>query len=405
MSLPKIKNYEDIVGEQVINNILSSASPLSEKEVLHVNSTFFGGGVAEILNTLVLLMSDAGMKGMWRILKASTDFFHVTKEIHNGLQGGIIDWTEDKRNIYSEYNERNAKMNIVEEDDQDIVVIHDPQPLPIIKFYEKIKDGQKWIWRCHIDITEPNKILWKDIVPLINKYNRAIFSHQDYLKKEIKIPQVLIHPSIDPLSKKNMELSDKKMNKILSDNGVDLNKPIITQISRFDKWKDPIGVIDAYKIIRKKVNCKLILLGNMADDDPEGPEMLKKMEHAVKHDGDIHIITNADDDVVNAVQRASSVIFQKSLKEGFALTISEALWKGVPVIGTRHGGIPLQVIDGKTGFLIDSIQEAADRCIKLLKDDKLREEMGNNAREHVRQNFLITRHLQDYINLFIDVLK
>jgi len=393
---PRLNNYRKIVGKEAIDRVKESARPLKGKDILHINSISFGGGVAEILNTLVLLMSDVGIKAGWRILKASPDFFFVTKEFHNAMQGSIISLTERKKRTYMEYIKRNALMYIVE--DNDFVVIHDPQPLALIQFCKK---GQPWIWRCHIDITSPDPEVWNFLVPFIKRYDAMIITDRKYEKRELGIRQDIITPSINPLSSKNRELSEKEMRRILYDNNIDTNKPTITQVSRFDKWKDPLGAIEMYRKVKEKVDCQLVMVGNIVEDDPEGKDMFNKIREKTKEqEDDIHIITNAGDLTVNAIQRASTIIMQKSLKEGFGMTVTEALWKGKPVIGTHAGGIPLQVIDGKTGFLVDSIEQGVDACVKLLKDEKLRERMGQAAKEHVKNNFLITTHLQKYINLF-----
>jgi trehalose synthase len=393
---PKLKNYTRFVGKETINRIKESAKPLRGKDILHINTVSFGGGVAEILNTLVLLMTDVGIKAGWRILKASPDFFFITKEFHNAMQGSLISLTPRKRRTYLEYIHRNALMYIVE--DNDFVVIHDPQPVALIKYCKK---EQPWIWRCHIDITSPDPEMWNFIVPFVKRYDAMIITDRKYKKTELGIRQEVITPTINPLSSKNRELTEKEMRRILYENNIDTSKPIITQVSRFDKWKDPLGVVDIYRKIKEKIDCQLIMVGNIVEDDPEGKNMLHKLtEKTREQEDDIHIITNAGDLTVNAIQRASSIVMQKSIKEGFGMTVTEALWKEKPVIGTNAGGIPLQVINGKTGFIIDSIEQGVDACVKLLRDEKLREKMGQQAREHVRRNFLITKHLENYIKLF-----
>ena len=398
--IPRLKDYENIVGDSVINDIKDSASPLSEKSVVHVNTVFFGGGVAEMLNTLVLLLSDTGMDGTWRIFKAMPNFFFVSKGFHNAMQGGDIDLTDESKSVYLEYQERNALMHVV--NSEDLAIIHDPQPLGLIKYSVR---KQPWIWRCHIDLTSPNQQLWNWLIHFINRYDGVVVSHENYKKNDILPEQFIIHPSIDPLSSKNRDLSDSEINKLLKNANIELDKPVVTQISRFDPWKDPMGVIETFKKIKKSVDCKLLLVGGMAEDDPEGPEMFHKVKDAVGNEEDVQLVINASDELVNAIQRVSSVVMQKSLREGFALTVSEALWKGTPVVATRVGGIPLQVIDKKTGFLINNTNEAADACVKLMQDEKLREEMGANAREHVKNNFLITRSVQDHLNLYKKFLK
>jgi trehalose synthase len=395
-----LKDYKDIVGEELIQNIYGEATPLDKKHVEHINSTYYGGGVAEILNSLTLLMNDVGIRTGWRLLKGHPDFFNVTKKFHNSLQGENIVLSENKKRIYMECNEINSI--IMHIDFADCIIIHDPQPLPLINFYEK---KQPWIWRGHIDLSNPNKVLWDYLKQFIEKYDAAIVSMEQYKQPDLQKPYHIIHPSIDPLTTKNRPIPDATIKKYLSKFGVDLDKPIISQVSRFDKWKDPLGVVKAFEIIKKQVNCKLVLLGSMATDDPEGDVIYNKMMEKLKDDKDIIIINFADDFLVNCLQRASNVVIQKSLKEGFGLTVTEALWKGTPVVAGNVGGIPLQVIDGKNGYLVNDIKECADRTIKLLKDPKLREEMGKFGVEHVKENFLITRHLMDYIRLLKGMIQ
>ena len=399
--IPKLEDYSDIIDDSIIGKIREEAAPLSEKHVEHVNSTFEGGGVAEILNTLALLMNDVGIRTGWRLFKGHQRFFNITKSFHNGLQGGTLELTDEIKNEYLQNNEFNSLLMHISF--CDCIVIHDPQPLPLISFYKK---KQPWIWRCHIDLTNPHKELWEYVKQFILKYDTMVVSMDKYIKKDINIPQKIIQPSIDPLSTKNKPISKEEAFKNLEKYGVENKKPIVSQISRFDPWKDPLGVIDAYKLIKKQHDCQLVLMANMASDDPEGPKIYEQVLEKVKDVEDIHLIVNAEENdiMVNSLQRASTVVIQKSIREGFGLTVAEALWKGTPVVGGNVGGIPSQVIDGKTGYLINNTQECADRVLKILKNEKLREELGKNAKEHVRKNFLITRHLMDYIRLLKSVI-
>jgi len=389
-----LKSYKDIVGEELIGKIYEEATPLAKKHVEHVNSTYYGGGVAEILNSLTLLMNDVGIRTGWRLLKGHPDFFNVTKKFHNALQGANISLSENKKRVYLETNETNSI--IMHIDSADVIIIHDPQPLPLINFYEK---KQPWIWRCHIDLSNPNQVLWDYLKQFIVKYDAAIVSMDQYKKQDLQKPHHIIPPSIDPLSTKNKYIPESICRRYLEKFGVELDKPIISQVSRFDKWKDPLGVIKSFEIIKKQVDCKLVLLGSMAPDDPEGETIYNKLMEKVKDNKDIVIINFSDDFLVNCLQRTSDVVIQKSLKEGFGLTVTEALWKGTPVVAGNVGGIPLQVIDGKNGYLVNDVRECADRTVKLLKDHKLRQEFGATGIEHVKKNFLITRHLLDYIKL------
>ncbi len=400
--IPKLDDYRDILDDHIIDKIKEEAAPLSEKHTEHVNSTFEGGGVAEILNTLVLLMNDVGIKTGWRLFKGHQRFFNITKSFHNGLQGGSLELTDEIKDEYLQNNEFNSLLMHI--DFCDCIIIHDPQPLPIISFYKK---KQPWVWRCHIDLTNPNPGLWEYVKKFILKYDTMVVSMDKYIKKDITIPQKIIHPSIDPLSTKNKPISKEEAFKNLEKYDIENNKPIISQISRFDPWKDPLGVIDAYKLIKKQHDCQLVLMANMASDDPEGPKIYEQVLEKAKDVEDIHLIINAEENdiMVNSLQRASTVILQKSIREGFGLTVTEALWKGTPVVAGNVGGIPLQVIDGKNGYLVNNIMECADRTVHLLKKPKLREEMGKFATEHVKKNFLVTRHLLDYIRLLKDTIK
>lgn len=392
----RVEAYREIVGDEVIENIYDAAYPLKDKHIVHVNSTYQGGGVAEILNTLVLLMNDAGLNTGWRLLHGTPDFFNVTKKFHNALQGGDINLTVKKKRIYEEINENFASFTHI---DHDCVIVHDPQPLPMIQFYDK---KQPWVWRCHIDISSLNGgvDLFNYLKTFILKYDVMVVSMDTY-KKDIPVCQEIIQPAIDPLSNKNERLEEKTMDKYLRKFGVDLDKPVITQVSRFDYYKDPEGAIEVYKKVKERVDCRLVLIGSMATDDPESESIYRHMLTEYGDDPDIVLISATNDILVNALQRKSAVVMQKSLREGFALTVSEALWKGTPVVGSNVGGIPAQIDDGVNGYLADptDYQGFADRIVKLIKDEKLAAEMGANGREKVRERFLVTRHLQDYLKL------
>jgi trehalose synthase len=394
-----LDKYRDIVGDKPIDNIYSEASPLSEKHIVHVNSTYYGGGVAEILNSLIMLMNQVGIPTGWRLFKGNPDFFNVTKKIHNALQGASINLSKMKKRVYLECNELNSFFTHI--GNHDCVIVHDPQPLPMITFYKK---KQPWIWRCHLDISHPNEVLWDYLKTFLLQYDMMIVS-MDKFKHGVNIPQRVIRPSIDPLSYKNKRLIERRINETLSDHGIKTDKPIISQVSRFDKWKDPLGVIKAYSLIKKKVDCRLVLLGSMATDDPEGQKLYEKVVKVASRYKDVLVINYESDILVNALQRVSSVVIQKSLKEGFALTVSEALWKGTPVVGGNVGGIPAQIKNGKNGYLVNSIQQCASRVIKILKNPDLMESMGAFGHEYVRNHFLITRHLLDYIILLKKVFR
>ncbi len=395
-----LDDYRKIVGDEKIDEIIREAKPLRGKYVVHINSTFYGGGVAEILDSLVYLMNQVEIKAGWRLIKGIPSFFDVTKSFHNGCQGANTKLTAKVKEIYEGTNFHNSTFMHLEKNDA--IIIHDPQVLPLIKFYKK---NQPWIWRCHIDITKPNKKLWNYLKNFINLYDEMIISDECYRKKDIKIPQTIIMPSINPLNERNKRVSKQKAKSILSEHGIKFNKPIISQISRFDVWKDPSGVVDSFRKTRKYANCQLVLLGNFATDDPEGFKVYQEIVKKVKGEKDITVLLADSILIVNALQAVSEVVLQKSLREGFALTVSEALWKETPVIGGNVGGIPNQIINGKNGYLVNNIDECSDRTIELLKNDKLRKKMGKFGRELVRENFLITRHLLDYIKLLKRVMK
>jgi len=403
VTIKSLDKYQDIVGDRIIQNIRDEASPLSEKKMVHINSTYQGGGVAEILNSLIILLNDVGIETDWRILHGNLDFFTITKKFHNALQGDRINLSEKKKEIYYINNVNNAIFSHI---NHDFVVVHDPQPLPIITCYKK---RQPWVWRCHIDISTPMKDVWDYLKMFILKYDAMIISMEKFKPRDIPdrvMPHFIIRPSIDPLKIKNREIPSSTISKYLTKYGIDQNKPAITQISRFDKWKDPEGMIKIFKIIKRKVDCQLILAGSMATDDPEGQDIFENLEKLVEQEKDIRLIINAPDILINALQRASSVVVQKSIKEGFAITVSEALWKGTPVVTSNVGGISSQVIQGKNGYLLEPKDYAgfAEKIIYLIKNPDIAEKMGAFGKEYVKNNFLITRHLLDYIQLMKKII-
>ena len=396
--IKSLDKYRNIVGDETIEKIFDEASSLSEKTVVHINSTYQGGGVAEILNSLIILMNDVGIKTDWRILHGDLDFFTITKKFHNALQSEKINLSNKKKEIYYINNVNNAIFTHI---NHDFVIVHDPQPLPIITCYKK---KQPWVWRCHIDISDPMKGLWDYLKMFILKYDAMIVSMDKFREKEIPeriMPQYIIRPSVDPLTIKNKKITDSTISRYLSKSGLDQDKPIICQVSRFDKWKDPEGMVKIFRLIKEKVDCQLVLVGSMATDDPEGQDIFENLEKTIINEKDVHLIINASDIAINALQRASSVVIQKSLKEGFAITVSEALWKGTPVVASNVGGIPSQVIDGKNGYLLDpkDYRGFAEKITWLIENPDIAKEMGQYGKEHVKNNFLITRHLLDYIQL------
>ncbi|MDH4266272.1 MAG: glycosyltransferase [Deltaproteobacteria bacterium] len=386
------EDYEPFVGGEIIERIRKKAKPLQDLHVVNVNSTYYGGGVAELLSSLTLLMNSVGIKTGWRVIQGPPDFFSITKKMHNALQGEEINLSDRKMKIYEEVIYENAIRNHLES--HNMVIIHDPQPLPMINHYKK---NGPWMWRCHIDLTNPHQELWDYLSPLIEKYDAVIFSLKEYAQK-IKTPQVFFMPAIDPFKIKNREMSEEEMKERLAHYELPTDLPLVVQISRFDRWKDPQGVIQAFHLARKEVDCTLVLLGNVATDDPEGAEIYESLLDS--REERVIILSVQDTALVNALQRQAAVVLQKSIREGFGLTVAEAMWKGTPVIGGNAGGIRYQIEDGVNGFLVSSVEETAERIVRLIKDQKLREEMGKRAKETVREKFLLIRYLEQYLDLF-----
>jgi trehalose synthase len=393
-----IRQYEDIVGRAYVDTICQKAEQFSEKHILCINSTWQGGGVAEMLNSIVPLFNNIGIPLGWRILHGNPDFFKITKKFHNALQGEAINLSKMKKKMYHETNRR---FSIFTHIDHDLVIVHDPQPLPLIKFYEK---KQPWIFRCHIDILNPNHTVWNYLKPFVECYDHIVVSGEDF-KQSINVPQTVIYPAIDPLTVKNRKITEKTIDRYLRKFKIERERPIIVQVSRFDKWKDPLGVIKIFELVRKKEECTLVLIGSFASDDPEGQRIFENAKKKVErspYKNDIKLILNGPDIMVNCLQRAAAVVIQKSLKEGFGLTVTEALYKGTPVVASNIGGIPLQVIDGMNGFLHEptDYESFSKSVITLLRDKQLRDTLGNRGREHVIRNFLITRLILDWLTLF-----
>jgi len=388
--LVQIEDYEQFVGAESVERVREKAKALKDLHVAHVNSTYYGGGVAELLSSLTLLMSSVGIKTEWRVIQGAPDFFSVTKKMHNALQGGQINLSELKREIYEGVVWENAVRNHL---DHDRVIIHDPQPLPMISHYEK---KGPWIWRCHVDLTEPNRELWEYLAPFVEKYDAAILTLQEY-RQELVTPQMFFMPAIDPFSTKNSQLSEEERQARLDYYDIPTDLPLVVQISRFDRWKDPEGVIEAFKLARGEIDATLVLLGNIATDDPEGEEVYQSLLGC--QDERIIILARQDTALVNALQSRAAVVLQKSIREGFGLTVTEAMWKGTPVIGGNVGGIRYQIEDGVNGFLVSSVEEAAQRMVQLIADEGLRERIGQRAKETVRERFLMIRLLEQYLDL------
>jgi trehalose synthase len=392
-----LRDYEEVVGQEVIEEMRVVAGHVRHKRLQNINSTAVGGGVAEILTRMIPLLQELGVNATWDVIKGNEAFFNVTKSFHNALHGTKEEITQNMLDVFRETTAMNLQhMDI----SGDVVLVHDPQPAGLI--LRKPEIGRQWIWRCHIDVSNPEPAVWNFLKPYIEKYDAAIFSMPDF-SQQLPVPQFMIAPSIDPLSDKNKELDRSYIEKVLDSYGLDRKRPILTQISRFDRLKDPLGVIRAYRMVKKHHDCQLVLAGGGATDDPEGEQVLREVKEAAEHDPDIHVILLPpfSDLEINAIVRGSTIVFQKSIKEGFGLTVSEALWKRKPVIGGAVGGIKLQIINGFTGFLVHSPEGAANRALQLLADADLRRRLGENGHWHVKQNFLITRHVKDYMLLML----
>jgi trehalose synthase len=385
------------VGKSTLEELELLAANLRGKVIQNINSTFNGGGVAEILSRMIPLMEQLGVDARWDIIKGNDRFFQVTKKFHNALHNRPQDITSADFDLFNEVTAENVQ-NL--ELYGDILFIHDPQPAGLIQRKQQL--GKKWIWRCHIDISHPNELVWNFLQPYIVQYDAAVFSAPAF-SPVLPIRQFLISPSIDPLSNKNKELPNEVIDAVMAKYNIPRDKPIITQVSRFDYLKDPVGVIQAFKLVKKSIDCRLVFAGGTASDDPESDKVLAEVQERANNNPDIHILLvppNSDIDI-NALQRGSTVIIQKSLGEGFGLTVSEALWKGKPVVASAVGGIPLQIKDKLTGLLSHGIEGTAFAIRQLLSNPDYAKYLGNNGREHVKYNYLITRHLKDYLILFL----
>jgi trehalose synthase len=399
-----LADYTHLAGKPLIEEVVDLASELQGLRVLHLSATAFGGGVAEILYTLVPLMADVGIEVEWQVMLGREEFYNVTKQLHNALQGDPHDMTPEQWQIYAKYNELNSREL---DGDWDVIIVHDPQPAAV---REHVPDrAARWIWRCHIDLSEPNPTAIERLAPLVSGYDDAFFHMEQYVPAALRarngVPDVhIVPPAIDPLSPKNMRLSPEDAAFVCDQFGIDVDRPLICQVSRFDPWKDPIGVIDAYRIVQERMpEVQLALVGSMATDDPEGWDFFNQtIAHADGHP-DIHILNNFNNVgaiEVNAFQSQADVVIQKSTREGFGLTVSEALWKSRPFIGGDVGGIPLQVQDGETGYLVSSPEQCADRALAFLADPELGMRLGRAGKERVRSQFLTPRLLRDWLRIF-----
>lgn len=389
--IPRIEDYEPHIGAEAVGRILEKAERLRGLHVLNVNSTYYGGGVARLLSSMTLLMNSLSIRVGWRVLQGRPDFFSITKKMHNALQGDDINLTEKKQRIYEEVVYENAfRMHL----DHDFIIVHDPQPLPLIRHFRK---KAPWVWRCHIDLTRPNPELWNYLVPYIEDYDAVILSLPEFAQK-LTVPQFFFVPAIDPFSTANVAMGAADIEDRFAHYNIPTDLPLVVQISRFDKWKDPRGVIEAAQRAAREEPCTLVLVGNVATDDPEGQEMFESLFRSKAER--VIILSCQDSALVNALQRRAAVVLQKSTREGFGLTVTEAMWKETPVIGGNVGGIRHQIEDGVNGFLVNSVEETADRIVRLLRDRGLRERLGAAARETVRRNFLLPRLVEQYLDLF-----
>jgi len=398
-----LEQYVPIVGKEVVDHLTRLGSALSGKKVVHINSTRAGGGVAEILERMILLKQELGIDTTWEVINADDVFFMITKKLHNSLQGWQQTFPQNWFKKYTEVNESNSRRLKELLQEADVVFIHDPQPLPLIQFFPKRRG--KWIWRCHIDLSRPVRPVWKQLRDLVAMYDASIFSLVNFTQP-LPHTMFIIPPSIDPLSEKNRELEPGELDKYREQFGLDPQIPLLVQVSRFDRFKDPIGVIQAYKMVKKYQPVQLVLAGGEATDDPEAKNVLAEVREAADGDQDIHILAlpAEADRTINGLQRLADIVLQKSIREGFGLTVTEGLWKEKPVIGGNVGGIKLQVINHHTGFLVDTPEGTALRVRYLLEETALRKEMGRKGRKFVKENFLLTRHLKDYLVMMLGLL-
>ncbi len=397
--MKSIRDYAQVVGKEVIDELYLIADKLKGKKIQNINSTSSGGGVAEILSRMIPLMKDLGLDVSWDLIEADNKFFKITKNIHNALHGLTVDIKEKDYQYFLEVNKAN-KHKIAQ--DSDIIYIHDPQPIALID--KNIDQNKKWLWRCHVDFSKPEKSVWEFLKTFIKRYDAAVFSAPAFARF-LSCRQILISPSIDPLSDKNRHLEQTEIDFVLEKYGIDKQKPIITQISRFDYLKDPLGVIKSYQLVKKYIDCQLILAGGGAGDDPQTAEVLKEAENLASLDKDVFVLhlPSQSNLEINALQRASTVILQKSLKEGFGLTVCEALWKQKPVIASAVGGIPLQIAHKYSGILTYTTEGTAYWIKQLIQEPEYAKRLGAHGRQYVANNFLITRHIQDYLLLFLSL--
>ena len=399
----RLEKYIPIVGEEIINEIVILAKRLKDIRVLHVNSTYKGGGVAEILRGLVPLMNELDVKTDWKVFKGDERFFNFTKKLHNMLHLPLEETITSEEFVYylKVVYENLTKIDF---SNYDVVIVHDPQPIGLVVNKER---GQRWIWRCHIDTSTPTPTAWDFVRKFLGSYDAAIFHLPEFVYEKMDLPVYIIQPSIDPLHPKNVEIPDEEVKDTLIKFGVDPEIPIILQVSRFDRLKDPFGALEAFKMVRKNFKCQMVFVGGYAPDDPEGETVYKELLNLTAEEKDVFVLNLPPDShrEVNAFQRGATVVIQKSIREGFGLVVSEAMWKEKPVVGANVGGIRRQIVHGITGFLVESVEGAALRIKQLLSSDSLRKDMGYHAKERVKHRYLITRHLRDYLLIIHKILS
>jgi trehalose synthase len=399
MSEAKLMDYRDVVGPDIVEELMILAAHVGERSIKMVNSTKVGGGVAEMLHRTVPLLNELGIKTTWDVIEGDEPFFEITKAFHNALQGKESHFSKKELQTYLDYNRANVdRMSF----DEDLIVIHDPQPAAMIRFMEHRKNS--WVWRCHIDMSHPDQELWNFLRPYVEQYDAAIFSSALF-SPVLSIPQYRFFPAIDPLADKNRDLDDDYVRSVFEKYGIPRDKPVVTQVSRYDPWKDPVGVVRAFKLARRYTDCRLLLVGDKAADDPESDTILEMVKKEAGDDPDIHILIFSPSIAteINAFQRGSDVVLQKSLREGFALTVSEALWKERPVIGGAVGGIPVQIINGQTGLLVHSVEGASLAIRTLLGRPSYAGELAQNGRQRVKDEFLVTKNLKRYLLLCLGI--
>jgi trehalose synthase len=401
-----LEDYRPIIGDAQTDEIHRLSEPFKGARVLHINATAFGGGVAELLNSLVPLMNDVGLHAEWQVMQGADEFYQVSKALHNSLQGMQISWKPEMWEIWKKYNILNAELF---EGQYDYVIVHDPQPAGLLHFLQEAgvqTKNTRWIWRCHIDSTDAQPEAWNYLRPYIESYETAVFTLKQFVKKDLAGPRIwVIPPAIDPLSEKNVPISQEAIREVLTRFNVDPDRPLVVQASRMDAWKDPLGVLEAYNQIKHLVpGVQLVFLVAIANDDPEGWAYYDQTVEKAGGDPDVHILPNILNDIgdheVNAFQAGAQVVVQKSLREGFGLSVTEALWKSRPVVAGKVGGIPLQVVHGRTGYLVSTPSECAKWILHLLQNPERADQLGRQGRDHARRNFLITRYMKDYLRVF-----